>query len=78
MQDITLSNSKIKEYEQLFTSLKTNSTPILTIGLPPVSKLSLQLHYILKQARPVLILTDDQIATKRLSDDLAAFSERKF
>ena len=77
MQDITLSISNIKEYEQLFTSLKTNSTPILTIGLPPVSKAQLAAALHIETSRPVLILTDDQIATKRLSDDLAAFSEKE-
>ena len=77
MQDITLSISNIKEYEQLFTSLKTNSTPILTIGLPPVSKAQLAAALHIETSRPVLILTDDQMSTKRLSDDLAAFSEKE-
>ena len=52
MQDITLSISNIKEYEQLFTSLKTNSTPILTIGLPPVSKAQLAAALHIETSRP--------------------------
>ena len=71
MQDITLSISDTKEYKQLFNSLKSNSTPILTMGLPPVSKAQLAAALHIETSRPVLILSDEQAAAKRLSDDLA-------
>lgn len=77
MQDITLSISDIKEYKQLFNSLKLNNTPILAIGLPPVSKAQIAAALHIETSRPVLILSDDQIAAKRLSDDLAAFTEKE-
>ena len=77
MQDITLSILDTKEYKQLFNSLKSNSTPILTMGLPPVSKAQLAAALHIETSRPVLILSDDQAAAKRLSDDLAAFTEKE-
>ena len=77
MQDITLSISNTKEYKQLFNSLKSNSTPILTMGLPPVSKAQLAAALHIETSRPVLILSDDQVSVKRLSDDLAAFTEKE-
>ena len=77
MQDITLSISDAKEYKQLFNSLKLNSTPILTMGLPPVSKAQLAAALHIETSRPVVILSDDQAAAKRLSDDLAAFTEKE-
>ena len=66
MQDITLSISDTKEYKQLFNSLKSNSTPILTMGLPPVSKAQLAAALHIETSRPVLILSDEQAAAKQI------------
>lgn len=76
MQDITLSISELKEYEQLFNALKLNQVPILTVGLHTVSKAQLAAALHLQTGRNVLILTDEQAAAKRISDDLASFSEK--
>lgn len=77
MQDITLSISNIKEYNQLFNAVKSNKTPILSVGLPPVSKAQLAAALHIETGRPVMILTDDQSSAKRLSDDIATFSEKE-
>lgn len=76
MQSITLSISSTPEYNQLYDGLRAGQTPAMAVGLPPVSKAQLAACLHLQTGRPVLLLTDDEAACRRLADDLAAFAER--
>ncbi len=48
----------------------------MAVGLPPVGKAQLAAALHLDTGRPVLLLTDDELAARRLADDLAAFAEK--
>ncbi|MBS7224579.1 MAG: transcription-repair coupling factor [Clostridiaceae bacterium] len=76
MQDITLSITHTTEYEQLLRGLQGGKTPALAVGLPPVSKAQLAAALHLETGRPVLLLTDDEGAVRRLADDLETFAEK--
>ena len=76
MQDITLSITHTTEYEQLFRGLRDGKTPAMAVGLPPVSKAQLAAALHLETGRPVLLLTDDEGAVRRLADDLETFAEK--
>ena len=76
MQDITLSITHTTEYEQLLRGLQGGKTTALAVGLPPVSKAQLAAALHLETGRPVLLLTDDEGAVRRLADDLETFAEK--
>ena len=76
MQDITLSITHTTEYEQLLRGLQGGKTPAMAVGLPPVSKAQLAAALHLESGRPVLLLTDDEGAVRRLADDLETFAEK--
>ncbi len=48
----------------------------MAVGLPPVSKAQLAAALHLESGRPVLLLTDDEGAVRRLADDLETFAEK--
>ena len=76
VQEITLSITKTKEYDKLFKSLQKGVSPALAIGLPPVVKAQLTAALAQESGRPVLLLTDDEQAARRLADDVENFLER--
>ena len=75
MQNITLSITDSKEYQEIYNALKKGQTPVLAVGLPPVAKAQFAAALRLMTSRPVCILTDEDNAALRLARDLEAFSE---
>ena len=75
MQNITLSITDSKEYQEIYNALKKGQTPVLAVGLPPVAKAQFAAALRLMTLRPVCILTDEDNAALRLARDLEAFSE---
>ena len=73
MQNITLSITDSKEYQEIYNALKKGQTPVLAVGLPPVAKAQFAAALRLMTSRPVCILTDEDNAALRLARDLEAF-----
>ena len=74
MQDITFSITQTSEYRQLYDGLRAGQTPAMAVGLPPVVKAQLAAALHLETGRPVLLLTDDEGAARRLAEDMAVFA----
>lgn len=74
MQDITFSITQTSEYRQLYDGLRAGLTPAMAVGLPPVVKAQLAAALHLETGRPVLLLTDDEGAARRLAEDMALFA----
>ena len=76
MNEITRSICNTTEYEQLLTGLRDGKAPAMAVGLPPVGKALLAAALHQDTSRPVLLLTDDEAAARRLADDLSALAEK--
>ena len=68
MNEITRSICNTTEYEQLLTGLRDGKAPAMAVGLPPVGKALLAAALHQDTSRPVLLLTDDEAAARRLAD----------
>ena len=76
MQDITLTSPIQLNMNSSSADCGTAKHLRSAVGLPPVSKAQLAAALHLETGRPVLLLTDDEGAVRRLADDLETFAEK--